>query len=146
MGRLIGIAVKSAHKAPMELLEEALVSTASGVADVACGRPGPRQVTVLSRESWTEACSELGSEVPWTARRANLLVEGLELAETKGARLQVGETLLEITGETAPCGRMDQAARGLREKLEPAWRGGVTCRVLADGIVRVGDGVEMLSD
>ena len=84
-------------------------------------------------------------EVLWTARRANLLVEGLDLLEATGAQLRVGGAVLEVTGETKPCGRMDQEAAGLRNTLVPGWRGGVTCRVLTGGLIRVGDDAEMVT-
>ncbi|WP_405227539.1 MOSC domain-containing protein [Lentisalinibacter sediminis] len=140
-GRLIGIARRERKHAPMEVLERALVDTAGGVAGDFRGRPGPRQVTVLTAPGWNDACREFGRELPWTARRANLLVDGIPLAETAGRRLVIGSLVLEITGELDPCSRMEEAGQGLRQALEPDWRGGVTCRVLAAGEIGVGDTV-----
>ena len=105
------------------------------------GRPGERQVTVLAREDWETACSVLGRQLHWTARRANLLIEGIDLAETTGARLQLNDVVLEVTGETDPCGRMEEIAPGLFAALQADWRGGVCCRVIQGGSVRVGDQV-----
>ncbi|MFW6027532.1 MAG: MOSC domain-containing protein, partial [bacterium] len=87
------------------------------------------------------ACAELDRELPWTVRRANLLVSGLELEETTGKRLQVGGVTLEITGECDPCGRMEAQQEGLRAALTPDWRGGITCTVVEGGRVTVGDAV-----
>ncbi len=56
----------------------------------------------------------------------------------------IGSLLLEICGETDPCERMDAQHDGLRLALESAWRGGVSCRVLAAGVVSVGDAAELL--
>ena len=129
----------------MELLERAEVTLDAGVASDSRGRPGRRQVTVLSREAWEEAVEELGRKpesLPWTVRRANLLVEGLELEGTSGRRLLIGDEVeLEITGETDPCQRMEEQQSGLRQALEPRWRGGVTARVIRGGIVLLGDTV-----
>ena len=69
----------------------------------------------------------------------NVLVEGIELASTPGARLRVGSALLEVTGETDPCVRMDDAKPGLFAALEKDSRGGVCCRVVEGGIVSAGD-------
>lgn len=127
----------------MEVIDEATITAEAGVAGDARGRLKGRQVTVLCQESWEAACRDLGREVPWTTRRANILIEGLDLANSAGKTLAIGEATFAITGETDPCQRMDEQADGLTAALAPDWRGGVTCRVIKAGAVRVGDGVEL---
>jgi MOSC domain-containing protein YiiM len=103
-------------------------------------------VTVLAREDWLAACVQVQApDLPWTARRANLLVEGLVLPRARGARLAIGEVLLEVTGQTYPCSRMEEVKPGLLKALAPDWRGGLTCTVLAGGEIRLGDSVQILS-
>jgi MOSC domain-containing protein YiiM len=141
-GRLVGIARRGRSRAPMEALPAVAISVAAGLEGDARGRPGRRQVTVLAREDWAAAMRDAAGSLPWTARRANLLIEGLALADCTGAELRIGKTVrLRISGETDPCARMDAALPGLRAALTPGWRGGVTCRVVADGEVAVGDPV-----
>lgn len=106
---------------------------------------GKRQVTLIDRESWSEACDELGVAVDPVERRANVLVEGLRLGPTIGQRLRVGEVLLEILGETAPCELMDDAQLGLHAALRPDRRAGVFGRILEGGTIRVGDEVSVAS-
>ena len=142
-GRVCGLARRAATRAPMELIEEASITVKAGVAGDARGRLKGRQVTVLCQESWDAACRDLGREVPWTTRRANILIEGLDLANSAGKTLAIGEATFAITGETDPCQRMDEQAHGLTAALAPDWRAGVTCRVIKAGAVRVGDGVEL---
>jgi MOSC domain-containing protein YiiM len=101
-----------------------------------------RQVTVLFRESWDAACRELGVALPWPTRRANLFVEGMETP--RRGQFRVGEVVLEVTCETAPCQVMEAAHWGLRAALKPDWRGGVCCRVVTAGNVRISDAVELL--
>lgn len=151
LGRLLAIARRPAPFAPMEEIEQGAITTTAGLDGDHKGRKFPRrQITVLAREAWEEALAELrgktGTSVrlPWTARRANLLVEGIRLPRAKGAILRVGTVELEVTAETNPCGRMEKAHSGLLKALHPDWRGGVTCRVLSDGAVAVGDPVEVL--
>jgi MOSC domain-containing protein YiiM len=122
-------------------LKQAAISCASGVEDDFRGKPGKRQVTVLAREAWERACADLdaGIELPWTMRRANLLVEGIDLEQTAGQRIRIGDVTLEITCETDPCFVMDRQHPGLREALVPNWRGGASCRVIGDGVVALGD-------
>ncbi|MCF4165296.1 MOSC domain-containing protein [Zavarzinia compransoris] len=144
-GTLIGIARRSAKRAPMEEMTEARVSPDAGVEGDFRGKPGKRQVTVLAAEGFAAAVAEIvpaPARAPWTLRRANLLVEGVSLPRTPGARLSIGDLILEVTGETDPCSRMDEQVPGLTKALTPDWRGGVTCRVIAPGTIRLGDAVD----
>lgn len=151
VGRLIGIARRARHRAPMEALSEAEISTSAGViGDSRGAKYKTRQVTVLALEDWEAALAALGSlrgapppDLPWTTRRANLLVEGVRLPEAKGAILAVGPVVLEVTGVTWPCARMDEAWPGLLKALAGEARGGVTTRVIEGGRVRAGDPVEV---
>jgi MOSC domain-containing protein YiiM len=146
MGRLIGIATRTATKIPMRERDDAAVTLERGVADDLRGKPGKRQVTVLGREAWERACAQVGSELAWTLRRANLFVEGLELEQSAGRRLQIGTAVLAVTCETDPCFVMDKQHPGLRAALTPNWRGGASCRVEASGHIRVGDEARWLEE
>jgi MOSC domain-containing protein YiiM len=109
-------------------------------------KPGrnKRQVTVMAAEGWRDALAEVKQPVAWEQRRVNLLVEGLALEETTGARIVFASGLvLEITGECDPCSRMEEVAPGLKGALLPHWRGGVTTRVIEGGRLHVGDSVRI---
>lgn len=141
MGVLAGIARRGTTRAPMEELDAVEITVERGVADDFRGRPGKRQVTLISAEVWNEVCAELGKELPWTTRRANLLVRGVELPRAPGYVIEIGPVSLEVTLETAPCSRMEEQCAGLKRALSPDWRGGVCCRVLTGGRLAVGDEV-----
>ncbi len=100
-------------------------------------------MTVLSAEAWALACAEVGEALPWTIRRSNLLIEGISLQGTVGQLLHVGDAILEISGETTPCQRMEEAQSGLLLALEPDWRGGVLCTVIQSGQATIGDAVTL---
>ena len=138
-GRVGGIAIRERSGAPMRERASAEIRTQSGVEGDCRGKPGKRQVTVLSREDWEAACAEVDVELAWTLRRANLLVEGVDLSAPPGSRLRVGSALLEVTGETDPCVRMDETKPGLFAALDKDARGGVCCRVIESGHVSTGD-------
>ncbi len=105
------------------------------------GRSTRRQVTIIEREVWDRAREALQAAIPYSARRANLMISGIRLEETRGRVLQIGETLVKIGGHTTPCERMDEACEGLRAFLEPHWGGGAFGQVIRGGTVRVGDPV-----
>jgi len=143
MGCLEGIARRDRKRAPMQVLEHAEISAETGVARDFRGKPGQRQVTVLSASAWRAACADLGRDVAWTIRRANLLVDGIELLQTAGCIIRIGPVRLLVTGEVDPCSRMDEQCPGLTNALKPDWRGGVSCTVLEGGPVSLGDAVSL---
>lgn len=143
MGELVGIAIRDAKRAAMRELQSATVTPDAGVADDFRGKPGKRQVTLLSADVWNTVCAELNSDLPWTIRRANLLVAGIDLPKSAGETIQVGPVKLRVTMETDPCSRMDEQHDGLRAALTPDWRGGVCCEVLSGGDISIGDSVQL---
>lgn len=144
MARLLGIAVKQQRKGPVSTHDEAQLSIHNGVVGDWRGKPGKRQVTLMSLTDWQAACADIGVELPWQTRRANLLVDTLALHHTTGSRIVLGDAVLEVTGETDPCERMEEARAGLFQALAREWRGGVTCRVVANGVIRVGMEVKLI--
>ncbi len=130
----------------METLESAKVREESGVANDFRGKPGKRQVTLVSASAWAAVCDELGQEIPWTIRRANFLIEGVNFPKRTGDVIEVGGVRLLVTMEVDPCSRMEEQVAGLKQAMTPDWRGGVACTVLKGGTVRLGDDVAVLAE
>lgn len=135
----------------MEEIDAVDLTAGGGLEGDHKGSKFPRRgVTILSREAWAAALDELTDlagpvRLPWTARRANLLVEGIELPRAAGAIIKLGLVRLEVTAQTYPCRRMEEVHRGLLRALAPDWRGGVTCRVVESGGIKLGDLIEVVS-
>ena len=125
----------------MDSVAEATLVEGQGVAGSA-DRSRRRQVTLLESEAWAACMTELGVDKDPAFRRANILLSGVRLMQTRGRVLVIGDVRLAIGGEVTPCERMDEAAPGLQAALRPDWRGGVFAQVLSGGVIRVGDRVE----
>jgi MOSC domain-containing protein YiiM len=141
-GRLEAIWLKRAHRGKMDPVVEATAVQGKGLAgDVNTSRR--RQVTIIEREAWDRMMSELDADSSPVGRRANLMVSGVALEETRGRVLRIGGVRFAIGGETTPCERMDEYLPGLRDAMRPHWRGGVFAQVLDDGILAIGDAVQL---
>jgi len=138
--RVEGIWIKGGRGGPMRAVDAATLVEGAGIEGNA-DAGGYRQVTMLDADAWERATGELGAPVDPAARRANLLFRGVDLEEQAGRVIRVGECRIRIRGETRPCGRMEQAASGLREALARGWRGGAYGMVLHGGRISVGDAV-----
>jgi MOSC domain-containing protein YiiM len=143
MGRLEQIWIKRARRGPMDPRPSATLLAERGLVGNA-NQGGFRQVTIISRERWHEVVSQLPEAVGPEARRANLLVSGINLEQSSERILRVGPCRLRIRGETRPCEQMDEACPGLRDLLRPHWGGGAFAQVLDDGEIAVGDEVTWL--
>jgi MOSC domain-containing protein YiiM len=85
-----------------------------------------------------------GIDLDWSARRANLLVSGIKLPRGRGSQIAIGDVVVEVRDQTSPCQQMENAQVGLRKALSGDWRGGVSCRVISGGEIRIGDGVQTI--
>ncbi len=102
---------------------------------------GRRKVTLLSLDRWRALTAELPGPPSPAIRRANLLIEGLDLDFTRGRVLRIGEARVRIFGETRPCHQMDEACAGLQAALDPPWAGGAFGEVVEGGAIAIGSPV-----
>ncbi len=140
MGELKKIFLKRGRLAPMDEVEQVKLKTAKGIVGN-LEQNIARQITIIEEEVWEELIKKYHRDLPPEVRRANLLVSGLELKNSRKKILVVGDCQIKIFGETKPCERMDQVAMGLQEDMSQNWRGGVFGKALNDGIIKKGDRV-----
>ena len=103
---------------------------------------GRRQVTLIDLERWRELMDRLGADQETGARRANLVIDSLDLFDSRGKTLRIGSARLHVLGETRPCERMEEALPGLRAAMREHWGGGAYAEVIEGGDISVGDVVE----
>lgn len=137
MAELLGIWVKRVHRGPMDAIPAAMLVAGRGLQGDAT-QGGRRQVTIMSRDRWTALTAHLPGPPDPAIRRANLLVDDLDLTNARGRVLRIGDARVRIFGETRPCRQMDEACPGLQAALAPAWGGGAVGEVVGGGSIKVG--------
>lgn len=144
-GTLLAIWLRPGARVPPVAAARAQATARRGLEGDHAGT-GKREVTLLSTAAWAAACRELGRELDPSVRRANLLVDGLDLATAIGSTIAIGDVRIEVLGETRPCELMDDGGRtGLMRALQKDRRGGVHGRILVGGELRVGDACRVLA-
>lgn len=106
---------------------------------------GTRQVTLIQAEDLVAVASFLGRDnVDPLLTRRNIVIREFNMNSLKGKSFQLGEAILEYSGECHPCSRMEQnlgeggyhAMRG---------RGGIIAKIIKTGLIKVGDSLRPLS-
>jgi MOSC domain-containing protein YiiM len=137
-GRVEQIWVKRAKRSVMDGVAHATLRADRGIVGNA-NQGGRRQVTIIERERWDAHMAALGGTLDPSRRRANILVSGFPLRDTRGKTLRIGNVRFRVAGETKPCEQMEEALPGLEKVMRPDWGGGAFTVVLDDGDINVGD-------
>ncbi len=102
-----------------------------------------RQITVVATDELDEAAAELGYPIPLGSTRRNVTVSGIRLPREAGSRLRLGEIVVEVHDDCAPCEVMETSVGpGARAALPQ--RAGIVGRIIQGGILRVGDPVSLV--
>lgn len=145
VGPVSRIALKTAVGGPMREVNEAAAEVDRGL--VGSVRPSPRRgITFIATGAWRRATGEIGVELPWHTRRANVLVDAEQVGHLIGKTVQVGGVVVEILAETRPCELMNKLQPGLLDALKPDCRAGVYGRVISAGAFRIGDDLRIIAD
>ena len=138
MGEVVTIWLKRFKRGPMDRVLIAEAEPERGLRGNA-NQGGKRQITIIDEARWKEACDEVGVDVDPSVRRANVMLRGVDLENSRGRLLRIGPAVVRIYNETRPCEQMDEAQQGLRAALGPSWRAGAYGEIVEGGVVRVGD-------
>lgn len=140
-GKIVWIGIRSQSKQPMQVLQETYANIGGltndrynkGNAD------SSRQVTLIQHEHLQAAASFLGkATIDPSLTRRNIVVKGINLNALKGKQFKIGDAILETTGLCFPCSRMEEnLGKGGYNAMRG--HGGITCKVIREGKIGLGD-------
>ena len=142
-GKLEWIGIRPKRRTPLTPLLEVAAIAGEGLDGdhYASKGNGKRQVTLIQAEHLQVVARMLGkAEVSLPDLRRNLLVSGINLYALRNRQFKIGGVVLEGSGPCEPCSRMEEV---LGEGGYNAMRGhgGITARIIAGGVLRIGDNV-----
>lgn len=112
--------------------------------DSHAGRDAHRQVSLFAQETFDQLLAE-GFSVTPSALSANLFTQSIKLNSLEpGARLRVGEVVLEIVEARKPCRNITRIDNRLPKRL--FGQCGQLARIVEGGTVRFGDAIEILQN
>lgn len=144
-GKLTGVYVGSRKGEDKTLVESAELIADRGLrGDNHAGRDPRRQVSLFAAETLRDLRNE-GFEISAESLSANLFIENINLDSLKpGARLRVGETIIEIVEARKPCRSITKIDNRLPKRLYGQC--GQLGRIVKGGEARVGDEVDVIAD
>ena len=145
-GRVEWLGVRPQRREPPEVVQEIEVSPKKGIlGDHYSGQSGNRDVTLIQAEHLPVVAALTGRDTldPGVLRR-NIVVSGLNLLALKDQTVQIGDAVLQITGQCHPCSKME-IALGPGGYNAMRGHGGMTAKVIQGGKIRVGDSVTVLT-
>lgn len=146
-GRVEWLGIRPERREAVQVVNMITVSDKKGVlGDHYSGQSGNRHVTLIQAEHLPVVAAFTGRDSldPALLRR-NIVVSGLNLLALKDHKIQIGDAILQITGQCHPCSKMETAL-GPGGYNAMRSHGGLTAKVVQDGMIRVGDEVKVSFD
>ena len=138
MATVASLQLCEASRAPMATKTQISVKANYGiVGDRHAKENGKRQILILDKEILDRF------QLPIGTLRENITVENLRSQQmTAGTRIAIGaEVILELTGDCAPCSRMDEIKEGLQKQL--VGQRGMLAKVIEGGTVKTGESITL---
>jgi hypothetical protein len=103
-----------------------------------------RDVTLIAAEAIDECNRRLDGNLEPAAFRRNIVTVGVDFRQLKGKRFRIGGTVFRYARTAPPCRYL---SRLLGEDMMTALKGigGIRAVVETDGILRIGDSIDVLS-
>jgi MOSC domain-containing protein YiiM len=101
------------------------------------------EVTLIEAESLEEVESHTDVRVSGGEHRRNIVTRGVRLRELAGKRFTIGEAVFSYDRPRPPCRYIASITQRGMTKALGRHRGGICARVVATGVIRVGDALRV---
>ncbi|WP_454042751.1 MOSC domain-containing protein [Cellulosimicrobium sp. Marseille-Q8652] len=136
--RVHSVHVAKARRLPTRTVPEVEAEEGRGLVGDRYHGSKHRHVTVQTLADLAAASAELGQEIDPGLTRRNVTLTYGDLPTKPGSFLTLGDVELQVLRIAAPCRLLDDwIAPGAMRSMHR--RGGVVCRLLSSGTIRVGD-------
>lgn len=133
-------AVDSAHAVPGRGIEGDRYYSKSGTYSRKDG--ADREITLIESEAIEALQRDYGLRVEPKETRRNVATRGVALNHLVGRRFRVGDAVLRGLRLCEPCGHLEQlSGKPMRAGL--VHRGGLRAEILTEGVIRIGDPIEV---
>jgi len=136
---------------PQKHFEPVTVESVSATVDMGLdgdhysGSSGKRQVTLIQQEHLAVIASLMNnSAVNAALLRRNIVVSGINLLALKDCEFMLGTAMLKMTALCHPCSRMEKVL-GTGGYNAMRGHGGITAKVVKNGIIHTGDTLTVVS-
>lgn len=143
MGKVLAVCVSDVRGVQKRPVEAAELLVDHGIVGDAHAANWHRQVSLLGAESVDRMRAKTDIELPPGAFAENILVDGLCVYKLPvGTRLRLGTALCEVTQIGKECHHDCAIRKAAGDCVMP--REGIFVKILENGTVRPGDGVEVI--
>ena len=144
-GKIVGVCISNRKGIPKKNVHSAYLEVGKGLKGDAHSGPGPRQVSLLARDS-IDKMRRKGYKLAEGSFAENLTTEGIDLKNLAiGTEIRIGKTvLLRVTQIGKECHTKCAIFRKIGECIMPVE--GIFAEVLQSGEIEIGDRIEILNN
>jgi MOSC domain-containing protein YiiM len=102
------------------------------------------QVTMISADAIEAIARETGIAIEAGQHRRNIIVSGMDVLDLAGKRFRIGSATFEYEQPRPPCRYIQSITQEGMTKALGRGRGGICVTVVATGVIRSGDPIEIL--
>ena len=147
VGRVSAISIRPKRRQMPEEVDEVLAGEHGLEGDhFASEYSDKRQVTLIQKEHLDVVASILEKEsIDPRLTRRNIVVSKINLLSLRNKKFQIGDAIMEFTGDCHPCSRMEENLGGGGYNAMRG-HGGITARIIKPGFIRINSPVKLLKD